>query len=420
MRKNNVLTGLIMAVMLMVSANLFATDYEVSGAGIADINGTYVENGTNCGKPKYEFTNGGTTYYLAFNNIDFGDYWIIGESAALVDMPGSEYYISSSSDTPPSDGWNVMGSGDPAPTVSLARPNLSRNADIFYESTDNDGSIANTITITYNLPEGDSFSGSNGTFSTDNYTTANVPAGLSVSITKNSDTELSVALTGNASSHAYTDDISNLEITFLDAAFTNGDASAVNNSTQSNIEVDYGLLITSLTDLQTLSNTSANWDEYIIQTIDIDASATSGWNSGAGFSPIGNSTTKFTGYYNGGDHSIDNLFINRPATDYIGLFGYVDGATIKNIGVTNVDISGEYYVGGLVGYNNNSSAVNNSYSSGSVTGNNRYVGGLVGQNYNSSTITNSYSSGSVTGSADYTGGLSREEYNFNNYQFLQQ
>ena len=123
--------------------------------------------------------------------------------------------------------------------------------------------------------------------------------------------------------------------------------------------------IANLTDLQELQNTSTDWGADFIQMADIDASATSGWAPNGsdgffGFSPIGNDTNKFTGSYDGLDHTIDALYINRPTTNYIGLFGYTSyGATIENIGMTNVDIiGGDYYVGGLVGFNNYSSCFN--------------------------------------------------------------
>ena len=51
-----------------------------------------------------------------------------------------------------------------------------------------------------------------------------------------------------------------------------------------------------LDNLLWISTTSVSWSSYFEQTAIIDASTTSGWNSGAGFSPIGNSTIKFTGW----------------------------------------------------------------------------------------------------------------------------
>ena len=205
--------------------------------------------------------------------------------------------------------------------------------------------------------------------------------------------------------------------------------------------------ITTLDNLYWLSQTSADWDMYFIQTANIDASATSGWNSNGsggyyGFSPIGNSGSNFTGEYNGADYTIDALYINRTSTNYIGLFGLTNGANIINIGVTNVNITGAQGVGGLVGRNQaGSSTVSNSYSTGSVSGGDS-VGGLVGDNLNtaatlavsnsystvsvtgganvgglvgyiqgsSSTVSNSYSTGSVTGSAVPVGGLVGRNY----------
>jgi hypothetical protein len=160
--------------------------------------------------------------------------------------------------------------------------------------------------------------------------------------------------------------------------------------------------ISSLDDLQQLSELSILWDKYFIQTSDIDASETGTWNDGAGFSPIGSEIAIFTGNYQGQGYTIDNLIINRPLTSYIGLFGYTSTATIDSLGLTNVNVQGDSYVGGLVGYNCHS-IVSNSYSVGSVVGSG-YVGGLVGHNKFSSAVSNSYSSGSVSGNY-YIGGL---------------
>ncbi|MCS6997645.1 MAG: filamentous hemagglutinin N-terminal domain-containing protein, partial [Casimicrobiaceae bacterium] len=66
---------------------------------------------------------------------------------------------------------------------------------------------------------------------------------------------------------------------------------------------------------------------------DIAASATSGWNSNAGFVPIGGSTP-FTGRFEGLGHTISGLTINRPSDSEVGLFGRTDsGAQIRNVGL---------------------------------------------------------------------------------------
>ena len=95
---------------------------------------------------------------------------------------------------------------------------------------------------------------------------------------------------------------------------------------------------------------ATRWTKYYIQTANINASASSGWDSGNGWTPIGNNGTRFTGNYNGGGFTIDSIYINRAGSDYQGMFGYVQSGTVQNLGVTNVRTSGNNYVGGLVGY----------------------------------------------------------------------
>jgi hypothetical protein len=55
--------------------------------------------------------------------------------------------------------------------------------------------------------------------------------------------------------------------------------------------------------------------------VNIDATATAGRNGPLGFSPAGNDVTRFTGTFDGLGHTIAGLTINRPGTDYVGLFG---------------------------------------------------------------------------------------------------
>ncbi|MBN2588593.1 MAG: hypothetical protein JXA96_01930, partial [Sedimentisphaerales bacterium] len=107
----------------------------------------------------------------------------------------------------------------------------------------------------------------------------------------------------------------------------------------------------------------------------------------------------FTGVFDGNDHTISNMVINGYS--YLGLFGKLEsGAEIKNLGITDVNITGSSdYIGGLVGYNYGT--VTNCYSTGTVSGDD-YIGGLVGYNYG--TVINCYSSGTVSGNKE-VGGL---------------
>ncbi|HEY4697076.1 MAG TPA: YDG domain-containing protein, partial [Gallionella sp.] len=124
----------------------------------------------------------------------------------------------------------------------------------------------------------------------------------------------------------------------------------------------------------------------------IDALLTSGWNAGAGFAPVGASTTQFTGNFDGLGHSISNLVINRPTTNDVGLFGYTaTGSAVRNVGLVNGSVSGKNS-GGLIGQN--WGTISHSYFTGTVIGSSNNVGGLVG--LNSGSISNSYATGSVS------------------------
>ena len=124
------------------------------------------------------------------------------------------------------------------------------------------------------------------------------------------------------------------------------------------------------------------------------------WNNGAGWNPIGNSTTEFQATFEGNGHTVRNLFIDRPTTYRVGLFGDTDSTSaIRNVGVTQVDVTGYLYVGGLVGQSH--STITTSYATGRVSGF-VHVGGLVGQNFG--IIKASYSTGRVSGTR-VVGGL---------------
>ena len=133
----------------------------------------------------------------------------------------------------------------------------------------------------------------------------------------------------------------------------------------------------------------------------IDASAASTWNSGAGFSPLG-IANQYTGTFDGLGHVVSNLSINRSGTSNVGLFGVANSATFRNVGVINSSIRGQTYVGALVG-NSFAGTYANTYSSGTVNGFS-WVGGLVGLG-NGTTMTTSYSTANVTGSSQLVGGL---------------
>jgi len=139
----------------------------------------------------------------------------------------------------------------------------------------------------------------------------------------------------------------------------------------------------------------------------IDASSTINWNNGEGFFPIGlGSTNRFEGKFYGKNHSINNFYIHRTSTDYIGFISSSIGK-IKDLAITNCNIVGSNDVGALVG--SNDGVIENCNSSGYVEGyNSGYnIGGLVG--YNTELVTSSISSAEVSGGYN-VGGLIGNNY----------
>ncbi len=182
--------------------------------------------------------------------------------------------------------------------------------------------------------------------------------------------------------------------------------------------------IATLNNLYWIAAGDTLWSSHFIQTADIDASDTSSWDDDKGWFKIGNSTTKFTGVYDGQGYSISNLFIDRSSASNIGLFGYTQGAELKGIILINVDFVGDNAVGGLVGQNfetditmcmttgfivaytnggglvgyNTDSEINNSFSRCNVSASFFGAGGLIGQSTGEfALIDKCYSTGTVGG-----------------------
>jgi len=120
-------------------------------------------------------------------------------------------------------------------------------------------------------------------------------------------------------------------------------------------------------------------------------------NSLEQWTPIGNNPNSFAGNFDGGGKIISGLYINN-AKDFQGLFGNAStGFRVSNLGLENLNVKGNSYVGGIIGYSNASAAIiENSYVIGKVEG----TGGIGGISGYQGTITNSYFVGTVTGTSN--------------------
>jgi hypothetical protein len=124
---------------------------------------------------------------------------------------------------------------------------------------------------------------------------------------------------------------------------------------------------------------------------------------------IGGTDSYFDGNFDGDGKVIQNLTINRPTDNNIGLFGATISANIKNLGLENCNIVGQNYVGGLLGWAYyGESTISNCYVTGSVRGGDN-VGGLVGIN-GASTISNCYTTCKVRGNKNIGGLVGYHEY----------
>ncbi len=166
-------------------------------------------------------------------------------------------------------------------------------------------------------------------------------------------------------------------------------------------------IVTNAHQLQLIAlNLGASY-ELIGSNATLDASATEAsattassdmWTS-AGFVPVGSVSTPFTGTFNGQGGVIDNLYIDLPATHGTGMFVVIGPtATVENLSLNNVSITGPYTVGGLAA--GNEGLITNVSLDGTVAGTGddssaTIVGGLVG--INAGTISDSNSSAAVAG-----------------------
>ena len=125
------------------------------------------------------------------------------------------------------------------------------------------------------------------------------------------------------------------------------------------------------------------------------------------WTPIGTFSNPFQGYFEGWGHKISRLSVTG-SDDYAGLFGYIDGGYVQDVGIESGDISGGIsggrYVGGICGYLK-SGEISSCYSNVTVSGT-QCVGGICGKS--EGVIENCWHTGDITATETndvYVGGL---------------
>ena len=145
------------------------------------------------------------------------------------------------------------------------------------------------------------------------------------------------------------------------------------------------------------------WNKAVQGNLLLNCTLTDDINlTGKEWTPIGDYDNRYTGTFDGGNHTITGLTVNQTR-NYVGLIGCIgsDG-TVKNVKLENVNITGDgYFVGGVAG--TNYGTIENCSVDGTLTNYVQYLGGVVGDNYGS--IIGCSSSGTITGTGPNVGGI---------------
>ena len=150
--------------------------------------------------------------------------------------------------------------------------------------------------------------------------------------------------------------------------------------------------------------------------------------TGKTFTPIGTEGNPFNGHFNGKGKTLSGITLTGESN--VGIFGYINQGTVENLIVDDdCSITGDEYVGGIVGYNywgsilgcTNRAAINGNLYVGGIAGHSEgyisdcanignihgdessgYLGGIVGEN--SGTVEGCVCNSNISG-GNYVGGV---------------
>lgn len=168
-------------------------------------------------------------------------------------------------------------------------------------------------------------------------------------------------------------------------------------------------------------------DAYFLVTANVDMSGYISTDGVYNFLPIGTRSTQnqtelpFSATFDGGDNTITYVYNvgsfyndSKARTNYIGLFGYLNGATISNLKVAsngglsitdNDGIVGIEYVGGIAGCAVDSTLYNTVLAYGGWVRGENYVGGIVGYGERITIESSEAVSSANVGGETYVGGI---------------
>lgn len=98
------------------------------------------------------------------------------------------------------------------------------------------------------------------------------------------------------------------------------------------------------------------------------------------WTPIGTKANAFAGIFDGGGHTVSNLYINQPSRSDVGFFGYTRDGEIRNLTIENADVTGYLDVGAVAGTPYTSKYTNITLAGTVKVEGYSYVGGMLGKN----------------------------------------
>lgn len=127
----------------------------------------------------------------------------------------------------------------------------------------------------------------------------------------------------------------------------------------------------------------------------------------------GDNNIHFSGVFDGGDHTISGLYVSET-TAAAGLFGTIDGGSVKNLVIRDSYLKSEGNVGGIVGcftiHNGSDASISYCGFSGMIESNGANAGGIAGylvsdRENNMAAVEYCYGAGEIYAATGASGGL---------------
>jgi len=127
------------------------------------------------------------------------------------------------------------------------------------------------------------------------------------------------------------------------------------------------------------------------------------------WTPVGSAQKPYSAAFDGAGHTVDGLFIDKPAAGYQALFGYLKDGSVSGVEVRG-SVTGKQNIAGVVAYVHQNSTVSRCANHAAVTGSSTNVGGVTGFLATAtSKVADCFNTGSVTGTTN-VGGVSASNH----------